>query len=141
MNVDITVNTKSASVSVPADNNVSVGTNFLISLSSIMWAEITTDTDMSTNRGYICNSSSKVTVTLPATIAVGDLLAVAGKGSGGWKIAQRTGQTIHFGNVDTTTGTAGYIEFTNRYDFIYLLCITANLDFVAFGVQGNLTTA
>jgi hypothetical protein len=139
VNVDITYNQKQVSITTPGENTVSAGTNFLVTLSNIMWSEITTSSSASANRGYICNSGAEITVTLPSTIEVGDLIAVAGKGAGGWKIAQRAGQTIHFGSVDSTTGVGGYIEFTNRYDFIYLLCITANTDFVAFGVQGNLT--
>jgi hypothetical protein len=141
VNVDITYNSKSANVTLPQTNSVVATTGFLVTLSNIMWSEITTSSNAAANRGYICNSGSKITVTLPVTIGAGDLVAIAGKGTGGWKIAQGAGQTIHFGNVDSTTGATGYIEFTNRYDFIYLLCITANLDFVAFGVQGNLTIA
>jgi hypothetical protein len=64
---------------------------------------------------------------------------VQGKGAGGWKIAQNAGQTIHFGNVDTTTGATGYLASTNRYDSIQLLCITANTDWAIMTTQGVVT--
>lgn len=105
------------------------------------WTEVTgTSQAMSVNSGYIANNAGLVTLTLPATANVGDTIIVQGKGSGGWRIAQNAGQTIHFGTSDTTIGTGGYLESTNRYDSIELICITADTDFaVLTGVQGVLT--
>lgn len=105
------------------------------------WTEVTgTSQAMSVNSGYIANNAGLVTLTLPATANVGDTLIVQGKGAGGWRIAQNAGQTIHFGTSDTTTGAAGYLESTNRYDSIELICITADTEFaVLTGVQGVLT--
>ena len=45
---------------------------------------------------------------------------------GEWRIAQNAGQIIHFGNQDTTTGIGGYLDSTNQYDAIQLLCKAAN---------------
>lgn len=105
------------------------------------WTEVTGLTQaMAANNGYILNNAALVTATLPAVAAVGDTFMVQGKGAGLYRIAQNATQTIHFGNVDTTTGTGGYLEATNQYDSIELVCITANTDFaVLTGPQGSIT--
>ena len=108
--------------------------------SPIAWTEVTgASQNMATNNGYIANNAGLVTVTLPTTLALGDIVEVVGKGAGGWKIAQNAGQTIHFGSLDTTAGTGGSLASTNRYDSIALRCITADTDLSVLGVQGNLT--
>lgn len=105
----------------------------------ITWAEVTgTSQTASVDTGYILNNVGLVTLTLPSTAAVGSVVRVAGKGAGGWRIAQNSGQTIHFGTEDTTTGTSGNLSSTEQYDAIELLCITANTDFVVLSVQGNI---
>ena len=62
------------------------------------WTDVTsTSIHAAANRGYVANNASTVTITLPtsATLSVGDIIAVSGAGTGGWKIAQNTGQKIH----------------------------------------------
>ena len=94
----------------------------------------------SVNTGYIAdNGASLATITLPSTAAVGDMLRVCGKGSGGWKVAQNSGQTIHVSGHNTTTGVGGFLASTAQYDALELVCITANTDFAALSVQGNPT--
>ena len=61
------------------------------------WQEVTTASiQAEANRGYVANSATTVTITLPtsATLSVGDIIAVSGAGTGGWKIAQNAGQKI-----------------------------------------------
>lgn len=108
---------------------------------SFLWVEVTGVSEaMVTNTGYIANNAGLVTLTLPATSAVGDLLEVVGKGAGGWAIAQNAGQMIHFGSVSTTTGAGGSLSSTNRRDAIYLVCTTADTEWtVGCGAQGNIT--
>ncbi len=102
------------------------------------WAEVTGTTQaMTVNTGYIANNAALVTLTLPATAALGSVFAVAGKGAGGWKIAQNASQVIHFGNVDSTTGSGGSVASTLRRDVIYLICTTADTDFEVTGSVGN----
>lgn len=105
------------------------------------WTEITGTTQaMVASNGYILNNAGLVTATLPATSSIGDTLILQGKGAGLYRIAQNAGQTIHFGSSDTTTGVGGYLEATNRYDSIELVCITANTDWaVLSGPQGSIT--
>lgn len=108
-----------------------------------IWTEVTgTTQSMSVDSGYIANNAARVTMTLPSVCSVGDTISVAGSGAGGWKIAQNAGQVIRAGSSSTTVGVAGYLESTNQYDSIELLCITANTDWVVLtGPQGNITVA
>ena len=108
--------------------------------SSFTWTEVTgTSQSMSGDNGYIASNSALVTFTLPTTIVLGKPMRISGKGSGGWKLAQNASQIVHFGTVDTTSGTGGSLQSSNRYDCIEILCITANTDFIVLSVQGNVT--
>jgi hypothetical protein len=44
--------------------------------------------------GYLLTSSQLVTVTLPASPNVGDIVRVSGPGASGWQVAQNAGQSI-----------------------------------------------
>jgi hypothetical protein len=106
-----------------------------------LWVDQTTPSVvMAVNTGYTSDAgASLVTFTLPTTAAIGDSLEINGKGSGGWTIAQASGQQIHFGNVVTTSGTGGSLSSSNQYDCIRLRCITANTTFIAVSSIGNIT--
>ncbi len=53
------------------------------------------------NTGYIVTNASQVIVTLPSALAIGDIVAVASPGSGGWKVAQNASQSIFAGGFDS----------------------------------------
>lgn len=104
------------------------------------WTTVTGTTQaMAVNNGYVANNAGLVTLTLPATAAVGDVILVAGLGAGGWSIAQNAGQLIHIGNQVTTTGATGTLSSTNAFDDVTLRCIVTNTTFTVMAVQGNLT--
>lgn len=106
----------------------------------LTWTDVTGTTQaMAVNNGYTANNAGQVTLTLPSTAAYGTIMAVAGKGAGGWKIAQNSGQTIHFGFVNTTSGVGGSLASTNQYDVVFLLCSVANTDFTVLQSIGNIT--
>lgn len=106
----------------------------------ITWNTVSgTSQSAAANNGYIANNASLVTVTLPSSASVGDVVEVAGKGAGGWKIAQNSGQIIHMDGVDSTSGAGGSVASTVRYDAVRLLCITANTDWLVLSGIGNLT--
>lgn len=111
--------------------------------SGIGWTEVTgVSQSMAADNGYVSNNAGLVTLTLPTVAAFGTIINVQGKGAGGWKIAQNAGQTIYCGSSASTTGVAGYIASTNRYDSVQLLCITANTEWAMLGgPQGNITIA
>jgi len=91
------------------------------------------------NNGYIANYAGTCTITLPATAAVGSIFAVSGMNTAtGWKLAVGSGQTIYFGTSTSTTST-GYLESTNIYDSVLLVCNVANTSFIVLNSVGNIT--
>lgn len=104
------------------------------------WTEVTgTTQSMAVNNGYIASNASQVVLTLPATAIIGDTIKVQGKGTGGWKVAQNNGQLIHFNSSTSTLGISGYIESTQRYNSVELVCITNNNEWAVNSASGNLT--
>lgn len=102
------------------------------------FVEVTgTSQAMSPNINYSSNNAGLVTLTLPTTAALGDQITVYGKGAGGWRVAQGTGQQIIFGESASTV-TTGNIESTYRYDIVKLTCITANTLWSAVSESGNI---
>lgn len=99
-----------------------------------------TNQSMLSNNTYQANNSSLVTLTLPVSSSLGDIIRVTGFGSGGWSIVQNSGQQIIVGDLLTTLGSSGHISSTNQYDGIELVCVTANTIWQNIvGPQGNLT--
>lgn len=83
--------------------------------------EATTSQTMSQNTTYIANSASLVTLTLPSSPTIGQIIYVAGLGSGGWRVAQNSGQQIIIGSSQTTSGTGGSLSSANSTDCVILL--------------------
>lgn len=109
--------------------------------SGIGWTEVTGTTQaMVADNGYVANNAALVTLTLPATAAFGTAISVIGKGAGGWRIAQNSGQSVRVGSSTSTVGVGGNISSTTSSDAITLICTTANTVWTTDGgVQGNLT--
>lgn len=92
---------------------------------------------------YINNYTGGQTVyTLPALAAVGDEFVIVGAlaGTGGWQVAEATGQTIYLGTVNATI-TTGTLTSSNQFDCITIRCTTANVAFTAVADQGNIAYA
>jgi len=109
----------------------------------IAWSEVTgTSQAAAVDTGYITNNAGQVTVTLPDTAALGSIIRICGKGAGGWKVAQNAGETIIWDeSTATTTGAGGYLESTDDYDAIELLCTVADTDWTVLTSKGNITLA
>lgn len=107
---------------------------------SFSWADVSSGTQATAvNKGYVTdNGASLVTYTLPAVAALGSIIEIAGKSAGGWTITYGTGQSIQLGNQSTTV-TSGSLSSSNQFDYVKLLCITANTTFSVIGGVGNLT--
>jgi hypothetical protein len=107
----------------------------------LTWTVVTgTTQSASVNNGYIANNAGQVTVTLPATSAVGDVVAVTGiNNATGWKIAQNAGNQIFFGASSTTAGTGGSLTSTATRDTVFLLCTSTNANWQVTGSIGNIT--
>ena len=98
----------------------------------LIWSVVsgTTQTAAAGN-GYITSNGSLTTVSLPASCAPGDMVAVQGQGAGGWLIQANTGQTIHIGA--SASMSAGSVASANQYDAITLVCIVTNTDWAMYG--------
>jgi hypothetical protein len=60
----------------------------------LTWIDAPASITALSNRGYFASGSARVTVTLPAAPAVGDVVSVLGTGTGGWALAQPPGHQI-----------------------------------------------
>lgn len=118
------------------------GTTITASATSFSWTEVTgTSQTAAVNSGYVANNASLVTITLPSTAAIGDVIKVLSKGAGGWRISQNANQQIRLGLYTTTVGTGGYVQSSELGDTIELVCTTSGTSTVwtmASNV-GNLT--
>ncbi len=66
----------------------------------VTWVNATASSvQAASNMGYMANSTSQVTITLPPAPAFGDVVQVTGVGTGGWKIAQNVGQSVVVKNL------------------------------------------
>ena len=102
--------------------------------------EITgTSASMATGNAYVTNNASTVNLLLPSVAAFGDIVAVVGKGAGGWLVSQNSGQIIKFGNTNSTSGVGGSIASTDAGDVVFLMCITANTEFRVIQSIGLIT--
>lgn len=66
---------------------------------TLTWQVVAADSQALSNAGYLINNAGQVTITLPASPNVGDVVRVSGLGAGGWKIAQNAGQWISVAGV------------------------------------------
>jgi len=77
-------------------NNIQIASTSSGGGSGLSWQVVTSSNQQAQqNTGYIAaNDSAVVTITLPPTPNVGDVIRVAGTGLGGWAIGLASGQTI-----------------------------------------------
>ncbi len=133
--------TNYVAATITAGTGISVtngaGSITLASSGASPWVDQTTaSVTMVANTGYTSDAgASLVTFTLPTTSAIGDWVEINGKGSGGWTIAQASGQQIHVGNVASTLGAGGSVASTNQWDCVRLRCVTANTIWVVVSQQ------
>lgn len=106
-------------------------------ITSLQWTNVAGTTQAAAvNNGYIIGNAAQTTVTLPATAAVGSVIAIAGKGAGGWIMQANAGQTIHIGNQATSV--AGALTSSNQWDCVEVVCVTADTTWVVRNAVGNL---
>ena len=103
------------------------------------WSVTGSSGTLAVNTGVLCTSGAALSFALPATSAVGDMVALGCDGATSWAITQAAGQSICIGTSNTTTGTGGSITSTKAGDFICLVCETANTRWFALPLFGDLT--
>lgn len=90
------------------------------------------------NYAYVINRAAGCTVTLPDTAAFGSVIKIIGK-DGLWTLAQNAGETVYFGNQNTTAGVGGSLAATHLGDCIELVNITADTTWRVISSVGNVT--
>lgn len=117
------------------------GTNTLtISATGLpAWNKISADTPLVSNNGYICTGGGVLSLSLPATSLVGDIIEVTLDGSAGWTITQGAGQQIRLGNLQTTAGVGGSLTSTQQGDTFRMVCSVTNLKWNILSSMGNPT--
>jgi len=108
------------------------------------WAVTTVDATAVVNKSYIANKAGLLTMTLPATAAIGDTIRITGINTAvGWRIAQNANQRIHVGLNSSTAGVGGYIEATAIRDSVELVCVVAGAssEYNCVSMMGNITVA
>ncbi len=81
----------------------------------VTWVDVkTASVQAASNVGYLADSSSQVTITLPTNPSVGDLVEVTGPGAGGWKVAQNAAQQVYVGFSNALWSTTGPSQAWNR---------------------------
>lgn len=141
-----------ASSSTVADNGVchfnsgqfTVDSNGFVSSigMGLTWQLITADQTLEVNHGYICVSpGTNISLTLPTTSAVGDIIEITIANATSWTVRQASGQNIRMGTSTTTVGTTGGLSSTALGDTIRMVCRTANTTWIVLSSMGNITVA
>jgi hypothetical protein len=102
------------------------------------WNIITSNTPMVKNNGYVTTSGT-ISLSLPTSAAIGDIVQVAGSAGTGWVITQAAGQSIEFGIDTTTVGVTGGLSSLTSRDGVELVCIVANTTFLVISSIGTIT--
>jgi hypothetical protein len=119
---------------VPTANTITISS----SSSGFSWNDVTGGSaTLAAENGYIADSGSLTTFTMPTNNSLGDTIKIVGKGSGGWKIVYSALQNIIFGNVTSTT-TTGNISSNNANDCLELVCTTASIAAPIFTVVSSI---
>lgn len=92
----------------------------------VTWSAVTVDASFTVNTGTIANKAGLLTMTLPASGALGDIIEITGINSAlGWKIAQNANQQIFIGTSSTTVGITGSIASINIRDSLKMVCVVS----------------
>lgn len=105
----------------------------------IPWETVTADTTMDVNTGYFLDGAVNKNFLLPATSAVGDVLAIINVDTGLFTVTQGVGQQVILPSASSTVGAGGSVASNAKLDAIYLYCSVANNEWVAFPPQGIMT--
>jgi hypothetical protein len=97
-NAATSANTPGTIMKRDANGDFSAGTiiaSTFMGKGALPWVVVSgTSQQAEPNTGYLAANAAEVTITLPTSPAIGDLVCVTGAGSGGWRITQNAGQLI-----------------------------------------------
>ncbi len=130
-----------ASIVAGAGISVTPGANTITianTSTGLAWSVITANQTAAVNNGYFCNKAGTLTLALPASSAVGDVIEVANINTAtGTQITQAAGQQIFIGNTNTTSGAGGSLTSSATGDTLKLVCRTANTVWQVISMIGN----
>lgn len=107
--------------------NVLKVNNTISATGNTTWVEVTgVSENMSSNIQYLTNNAGLVSLLLPSTSGIGDIVSIVGKGAGGWRITQGAGQQVNVGGSATTLGAGGSVSSAGQFDSIQLVCTVAD---------------
>ena len=107
----------------------------------LTWSKITADQTAAVNNGYICNKAGVLTLTMPSTSAIGDVVAVININTAAdTKVLSANPGQLQLGSSLATANTGNFVS-TALGDTMYLVCTTANTTWYAVAVTGNWTVA
>jgi hypothetical protein len=111
----------------------------LINADSKKWIECDTNMSLSANRGYICNSSEVLELSLPTIATLGATIEVVAGATANWRINQTMpNQQIFSADTNTTLGTSGNLLASSSYASVKLLCISKTGKWVIISHNGDL---
>lgn len=117
----------------------------LITGSSLPTVVATTNTVMVPNTIYRCNAVAQLDMTLPAVMAVDDVIRIETMNTGGFILKQNLGQSTHLtgAGLTTTPGAGGSIQLNavsgSKSGNLNIKCVTANTTFRTFDGSGDYT--
>jgi len=110
--------------SSPTDERLDASAIKNLPTGSLEWEIVSSNTSGEKNKGYLVNSLSLLSISLPLDAVVGDEIAVYGESSTTWRISQSVGQQVRVGNISTTNGNTGEILGREIGDGIHLVCVS-----------------
>ena len=90
------------------------------------------------NTNVRANSASQLTITLPPSPIVGDIVQVTGAGTGGWVLSKNTGQNIYDSKLG---GTTAYSTLTGATKTSVQVRYVATNKWVVINARGTLAIA
>lgn len=105
----------------------------------LTWQNISASQTLAVNNGYQCTGGAALSLLLPATSAIGDIIEITLDGSTSWTVTQAAGQAIRLGSNVTTGGAGGSLASTAQGDTIRIVCSVANLRWNVISMIGNIT--
>lgn len=133
--------TAGTGVTVSNGNGVSGNPTVNAVGAGLTWTVVSVNGTFTVNTGTIANKAGTLTMALPASSALGDVIAITGINTAlGWQITQAAGQQIFIGTSSTTAGATGTLTSSATRDSLMMVCVVANLTWNVFNVVGNITT-
>lgn len=108
--------------------------------SGLTWNLLSSNNPTVANNGYfLVSPGGVISLSLPASSALGDVVEIVVRGATGFVLNQAAGQKVYIGANSTTTGVTGTITSTAQGDSLRLVCSVANLEWSVVSSIGSFT--